>query len=66
VEAFTRAVNEGTAAKSLLRSHAEVSRFFDGLELVGPGVVQVSEWRPRSEPEASAPAGLRGGMARKA
>jgi SAM-dependent methyltransferase len=29
-----------------LRSHAEVTRFFDGLELVEPGVVPVNHWRP--------------------
>jgi len=34
------------------RSHAEVARFFDGLELVEPGVVAVQEWRPGSEIEA--------------
>jgi hypothetical protein len=28
------------------RSHAEVSRFFDGLELVGSGVVSIDRWRP--------------------
>lgn len=28
------------------RSHAEVSRFFDGLELVEPGVVGCALWRP--------------------
>jgi len=28
------------------RSHAEVTRFFDGLELVEPGVVTAPEWRP--------------------
>jgi hypothetical protein len=66
MEAFTSAVNEGTAAKSILRSHAEVSGFFHGLDLVDPGVVQISKWRPRSEAEASAMAGLWGGMARKA
>jgi len=66
MEAFTRAVNEGTAAKSILRSHTEVSRFFHGLRPVEPGVVQISKWRPRSEAEASATAGLWGGMARKA
>jgi hypothetical protein len=65
MEAFTRAVNEGTAAKSILRSHAEVAGFFHGLELVDPGVVQISKWRPRSDAEASATAGLWGGMARK-
>lgn len=28
------------------RSRAEVARFFDGLELVAPGVVWLSQWRP--------------------
>ncbi|WP_435601522.1 SAM-dependent methyltransferase [Streptomyces sp. C10-9-1] len=28
------------------RTHAEVGRFFEGLELVDPGVVQVTGWRP--------------------
>jgi hypothetical protein len=28
------------------RTHAEVCRFFAGLELVKPGVVQVHRWRP--------------------
>lgn len=28
------------------RSHDEVVRFFDGWELVGPGVVDVDRWRP--------------------
>jgi S-adenosyl methyltransferase len=28
------------------RSHAEVSRFFDGLDLVEPGVVALPNWRP--------------------
>ena len=30
------------------RSHAEVSRFFDGLDLVEPGVVALPTWRPDS------------------
>jgi hypothetical protein len=29
-----------------LFSNAEVSRFFDGLELLEPGVVPVNHWRP--------------------
>ena len=29
------------------RNHDEVARFFDGLELVEPGVVQPHRWRPR-------------------
>jgi hypothetical protein len=29
-----------------LRTRAQVERFFDGLELVEPGVVQAHKWRP--------------------
>jgi hypothetical protein len=28
------------------RSRRSVERFFDGLDLVGPGVVQVDRWQP--------------------
>ncbi|HEV7763130.1 MAG TPA: SAM-dependent methyltransferase [Acidimicrobiales bacterium] len=34
----------------VMRSHAELSRFFDGLELVEPGVVSVDRWHPDTEP----------------
>jgi len=47
------------------RSHAEVSRFFDGLELLPPGVVPVQQWRPRSELEAQAKSAMWGGLAHK-
>ena len=47
------------------RSHAEVTRFFDGLELLDPGVVAVQHWRPVSELEARARSAMWGGVARK-
>jgi hypothetical protein len=47
------------------RSHAEVLRFFDGLELVGPGLVPVQRWRPASEIEAGAHSAMWGGVGRK-
>ena len=47
------------------RTHAEVTRFFDGLELVSPGVVAVPRWRPGSELEASARSGMWGGVGRR-
>jgi hypothetical protein len=28
------------------RSHEEMARFFDGLELLEPGIVQTTQWRP--------------------
>jgi hypothetical protein len=30
----------------ILRDHAEVARFFEGLDMVAPGVVQLHRWRP--------------------
>jgi hypothetical protein len=42
-----------------------VARFFDGLELVDPGVVKVTRWRPASSVEAGGPTSLWGGVARK-
>jgi S-adenosyl methyltransferase len=47
------------------RTHAEVMQFFDGLEMVQPGLVRVQEWRPGSEIEAKSPAALWGGVGRK-
>ena len=37
--------NEQAAAPVAARTHAEASRFFAGLDLVEPGVVQVHRWR---------------------
>jgi hypothetical protein len=63
---FARALNERQLDSMLvLRDHAQVTAFFDGLELVDPGVVQLSKWRPQSEAEAAAAAALWGGAARK-
>jgi S-adenosyl methyltransferase len=42
-----------------------VAQFFDGLDLVQPGVVKVTEWRPASAVEAQGPTSLWGGVARK-
>ena len=47
------------------RTHAEVSRFFDGTELVEPGVVRVPEWRPATEADAGTPSTMWGAVARK-
>ena len=47
------------------RPRDAVARFFDGLDLVAPGVVKVTRWHPRSGMEARGPASLWGGVARK-
>jgi hypothetical protein len=43
VEAARR-FNERAAVTMTMRSRAEVTRFFDGLELTGPGVVPLDAW----------------------
>jgi hypothetical protein len=52
------------AAQLALRSYAEVERFFDGLKLVEPGLVPVSEWRPDGG-VALKGKGVYGGVGRK-
>jgi S-adenosyl methyltransferase len=47
------------------RSRAVVAQFFDGLEVLEPGVVKVTEWRPESVLQAQGPTSLWGGVARK-
>lgn len=47
------------------RSRAEVARFFDGVDLVEPGLVPVQQWRPASDLEARARSAMWGGVARK-
>jgi len=41
-----RRVNVRSANTITLRSRGEVGQFFDGLEVVDPGLVQVHRWRP--------------------
>ncbi|MFF4569544.1 SAM-dependent methyltransferase [Streptomyces sp. NPDC001410] len=57
--------NKATATLNL-RSRAEVEGFFDGFELVEPGLAQVPFWRPDTPPPPrSAEIGFYGGVARK-
>ena len=48
-----------------LRDQGGTARFFDGLELVEPGVVPVAKWRPDSDLVAAAPSSMWCGVARK-
>ncbi|MET9384276.1 SAM-dependent methyltransferase [Streptomyces sp. NPDC002928] len=58
--------NKATATLNL-RSRSEVEHFFDGFELVEPGLAQVPFWRPDSPPpDRSGEIGFYGGVARKA
>ncbi|HUN34399.1 MAG TPA: SAM-dependent methyltransferase [Trebonia sp.] len=47
------------------RSREQVTRFFDGLDLIEPGVVPIQQWRPDSDLEAAARAGMWGGVGKK-
>jgi hypothetical protein len=38
--------NDSGATPAVLRSAAELTRFFDGLELLEPGLVSLPQWRP--------------------
>ena len=61
-----RRLNKHLAEASFVgRPREVVARFFDGLDLVEPGVVTVTQWHPRSELTASGRTALWGGMARK-
>jgi len=63
---FAKALNERQLdAPLVLRDHAQVTSFFDGLDLLEPGVVQLSKWHPQTEIESAAAAALWGGVARK-
>jgi S-adenosyl methyltransferase len=64
VTAMVSQLNTLVAEKVTTRSQDQVARFFTGLELVEPGLVNVSEWRPDAGP-ARAPAALWVGVARK-
>jgi O-methyltransferase involved in polyketide biosynthesis len=48
-----------------LRTRDQVAALFGDLELVPPGLVQISQWRPDSGYDADLPAALWGGLAAK-
>jgi O-methyltransferase involved in polyketide biosynthesis len=60
-----RRMNESRVQKVTLRDHAGITRLFAGLELVAPGVVKASQWRPESDAQAATPTVLWAGVARK-
>jgi hypothetical protein len=62
---FARRYNALAAEKARFRTYPEVCRFFDGLELVEPGVVKPPKWRPDSEFEARSPTAQWVGIAQK-
>ena len=60
-----RRYNERVTDPATLRDREGTTRFFAGLELLEPGVVGVSQWRPDSDLTAAMPSSMWCGVARK-
>jgi hypothetical protein len=66
VAEMTRKMNQRLKGpKATVRGHDQVSRFFDGLELLEPGVVQPPQWRPGPDEPAPPDVAIWCGAARK-
>lgn len=57
--------NSSGAVPYHLRSPEELAHFFDGLELLEPGLVPVTQWRPDHTPFPVTPVTTYGGVGRK-
>jgi S-adenosyl methyltransferase len=51
--------------RSTYRTHTQVARFFDGMDLVPPGLVPVQRWRPDDPEDALHDVAVWGGVARR-
>jgi len=58
-------LNQMMPVKITFRSREQALGFFDGLELVEPGLVRAPEWRPDSPEDTANPAEMWAGVARK-
>jgi len=68
VAAFEKSLNAYLPAREhhVARPRDVVASFFNGVELVQPGLVRVSDWRPDSPEDTPLPTILWGGVAAKA
>jgi hypothetical protein len=53
-----------TTASLVTRTRAQVERFFDGFDLLDPGLVEIQRWRPDHH-RSTLPGGFYGGVGRK-
>jgi hypothetical protein len=58
-------LNQLMAQRVKPRTKAEVTAFFDGLDLVEPGVIRCPEWRPDRPEDAAGKSTMWGGVAEK-
>lgn len=47
-DSYQAAYSRRVAARSSIRTREEITRFFDGFDLLDPGIVWLPEWRPDS------------------
>jgi hypothetical protein len=59
------AAYEGASAPGVARSHEQIARFFGGLDVLPPGLVEVSRWRPEVIGATPGPALCYAGVGRK-
>ncbi|MEU6806148.1 SAM-dependent methyltransferase [Streptomyces neyagawaensis] len=64
-EQAQEAYNNSGAVPYNLRTPEQITAYFDGLELIDPGVVSVPQWRPGPDDAAPEVIGEHGGLARK-
>jgi O-methyltransferase involved in polyketide biosynthesis len=60
-----RVYNERSVEQAVVRDKDSVARFFDGLDLLDPGLVPAAKWRPDSAATAAKPSSMWCGVARK-
>jgi hypothetical protein len=58
-------VYQRASANLHVRPMPEIVRFFDGFEIVGPGVVWTTQWRPDPGIQPAVPNFLQAGVGRK-
>jgi S-adenosyl methyltransferase len=58
-------LNEALPERYTMRTPEEVARFFDGLDLVDPGLVPIDRWRPTEGPLQVEPYPMLGGVGLK-
>ena len=63
-ERAAQSYNQHVAAPMRRRSREEFGRFFDGLEIIEPGIVQMHQWRP-AETDLTAPSSGHAAVGRK-
>jgi hypothetical protein len=62
---FARALSERMVENMVLRDRAGITRFFDGLELLDPGVVQADQWGTATGPSVPSTVAVYCGVGRK-